>query len=1007
MKRKLALLLALIMVLSLVPANVFANDPAPGFAGSVSSPASAPTGTRADSPGRVYSITVDVGLISQYLGVGTADPAYFGIALNLVGGNATNLRFVSPGSVALPRPGEPLPNPQVTPPLLTSFNVPTRYHGPGTSPTLYLPVTNVILPAAAAGGSLTGDMWLTGHQSAMLWLSPAGLEGLTAGSITIQLPFPIRVNTAADRLYARLGHASGTTILARGNLMNIDTTGIGIVYNGPDPVVFEWEAVLDHIEVRESVVGAIVGRPQDPHFPVAHGLLTVDGVVQRPASQEAPGRAQATGQQPLMIRLLGPAGYVWDWDDDRFEVVDPYGILIPGAYTTHVFQIGTNREELIIRFNGIERTTVPHLVGQLGRLSIRGLELVPHGGTARTGDLYVNVRVGFGGMPFQLGPVAGTTGANRVGFPANPWSGAPDIPYAHGAWRAFRSGTHTEDLLVARRVIPAITLETIGDLPELRSGYAIGWGSHRPTFIEEGTFPWAPAQHASSAGDLNPGRPTTGRSAVLRLQENVNNALDMSLGRYVDFTVPEGFTLTGFQWRYYTGTTMPADNAGWTSVSRPYAHENPGVNVNFLDDNTVRLRRNIRAQVHGESWPAYDATEDELDEYLRQALRTPTRNTTVRLEVRFFVSVEAGSAGRGLDEMVVTVTGPGVNNLDERANSISVAEVFDPVTIRHIGDPILVDLIGHEQNIYHANAGAIQVTETEGGMLQMGTRLWVQVAPRYGIGHPLAISRGTVLTDAASGLGLTVRQVTQANMAFQTHAGIIVEVTSESTEGNPGTITFDGITLFGHVYHGDAYYLIVTGPAIAENHVGVVGSGVYHSQALGGFLNPPYYVEIIETLQEEGFGDNRALSLNGVTFTTGVNFRGVANPIIWRRLPGMQHEGGFVSMRAFALAAGIDEANITWASRVATISGFNYFGQSVVVSVSPDSNRATIVTDGIPTDVDIAMMADGLTGPYGTVRPLHEAGTIYLPLRFMFNVFGYSEFYTLVRQGQSAVISAN
>ena len=111
-------------------------------------------------------------------------------------------------------------------------------------------------------------------------------------------------------------------------------------------------------------------------------------------------------------------------------------------------------------------------------------------------------------------------------------------------------------------------------------------------------------------------------------------------------------------------------------------------------------------------------------------------------------------------------------------------------------------------------------------------------------------------------------------------------------------------------------------------------------------------------------------------------------------------------MRAFAYAAGVDTDNISWASRVATITGFNYQGQIVVVSVTPDSNMATVVTDGIPTFVDIAMMADGLTGPYSTVRPLHEGGTIYLPLRFMFNVFGYQNYYDLVRQGQSAVITA-
>jgi hypothetical protein len=293
----------------------------------------------------------------------------------------------------------------------------------------------------------------------------------------------------------------------------------------------------------------------------------------------------------------------------------------------------------------------------------------------------------------------------------------------------------------------------------------------------------------------------------------------------------------------------------------------------------------------------------------------------------------------------------------------------------------------------------------------LGTQLTIGVVRYYNPDNfPLRISRGTVIEDPTTGARLTVRDVSPPAIATggQAQQWFTVEVTRESTNDLPGAFTIDGITLFGHVYRGERYFLVVSGPAIAENHFGVLTHAAANATtpfSRGIHLTPPFAVEIIDLTGEFDVGD-RADSLDGVTFTTGVAFRGVANPIIWRRLPGMQHEGGFVSMRAFALAAGIDEANISWASRVATISGVNYQGQTVVVSVTPDSNRATIVVDGIPSDVDIAMMADGLTGPDGTVRPVHEAGTIYLPLRFMFNVFGYTDYYNLVRQGQSAVITA-
>jgi len=120
----------------------------------------------------------------------------------------------------------------------------------------------------------------------------------------------------------------------------------------------------------------------------------------------------------------------------------------------------------------------------------------------------------------------------------------------------------------------------------------------------------------------------------------------------------------------------------------------------------------------------------------------------------------------------------------------------------------------------------------------------------------------------------------------------------------------------------------------------------------------------------------------------------------------MTHEGGFIQARHFAVTVGVDPADIHWdnATRTATVSGWDYQGNWVTVILVEGSTTAQILRDGEATlIVDIAEFAPG-TAPIGTLAPVFRHGRIYMPARFLFNVFGYSADYRFSRPAGTNLI---
>jgi hypothetical protein len=540
-------------------------------------------------------------------------------------------------------------------------------------------------------------------------------------------------------------------------------------------------------------------------------------------------------------------------------------------------------------------------------------------------------------------------------------------------WRLDWYNLLTENLHVATRLTAALSLHVHGDLPYLRSGS-----------VDE-----------EYAQDY-----VTGTTARLQVRENVPSALGLGIGAPITFTFPEGIEIMSFRYRMYpTGSA----NGGWG-----WRPGNDYKTTNWIIPNA-------------DGTPLVTGTGGELTRFSADG-QSVTLNRSIphvanprarTLEVEFRLAVEGGYEWKTGNTIDVTVSGLAVEaNLAGADATIAVANVFDPVLVDFPELPITVPHVFLEQNIDHEAIGDIVITETAGNRLAINDEIWIYVQRTY-IQRPWDIiltNNGGVIHDDS---GLTVRveqfNVTEVpGLTTQFH-GLRLVVTGTSGLDTPGTVTLANNRVFGHVYPGEEYHIVVTGPAIARNHilVSAVESGVSFASGApspatqlqnrrGVFSSMPYYEELIDaseqiTGEEPGFDRP---SLAGVTIREGVAIGPVASPLYFESVPGTSLVAGYVSARAFAIISGFE--NIHWnnVSRIATLSGYDANGLWTVIQLSPNSYEATVTRGGTTTHPDIAFVA-GDSGPVGTIAPIHRNDRLYLPLRFMFNILGFDQYYEI------------
>ena len=873
-------------------------------------------------------------------------------------------------------------------------------------------------------------------------LVPQGADG------NLDITFPVhRVRHQDARIEVRLGGPNGR-VVAEGPLAAFEARGIAIEEG--DIVVFEHTAVLETLTIRELSPGVLVRHVN----------------------------ADANRNQSVAIRLTAPAGYVWDRNVGTNANITIDGVTHPQTiwHNTHntdvrqqhrpptwvalyndphapgspfitsplnlmqwhctvdgIYTLPDGRQEMLIIFDNLTRNPAFPLIP--GAIQLHNLRLIAGpDAPAVQEEVNIDVRVGtvcaygyrgwINTFPNPQAPTGmwcvsmpgGATPAPPSPPPQPTTPGAlyrPDAPAASTpppvltqntpcyffsnpgrfptslaqvtttaanqvgtqlalGWRNLPSGTgatpaapgHTRtDVTVARRAEAGLELSVYGNEVEMVSGSVDNWANNSVNMLR------------------------TGRTQRLVISEIVANALQLSPGHPITFTFPEGVQVVGIHYRVYPYTVQ----RGFPWETRN-AGQQWNIQTRFVDANTVTVANTLNRHY-----------------------------ATREMHVYFDIAVEAGFVAKhGTSDINVTVTGPGVALLPQTANTIAVAQVVDPITVTFPA-PINIEEFGREHNLLQRTPiGNIVIEEAEAGMLEMGTEVEVFIARSF-IQRPYDITLvpGTVVIDDNSGLRLTAMETFSEMRAGARVVGVRFTVTAQSRV-NAGRVTLQGNDIFGHVYPGEEYWLVVSGDAIAANHAVVHGESRVNSPAAwnhnrpipGVFTTMPFYSQLIDyvTGGDETTERPRANSLRGVTFSPDVDFEG-APQMIWHRADGMRHEAGFVGARAFATVAGVTPDNIEWASGVATIAGWDYQGRWVRITLTQGSTEAQIVRGSAPglsdilvTTVDIAAFAEGLSGPTGTVYPVFRHNRIYLPFRFLFNAFGYSADYTLHREGNVAVV---
>lgn len=978
MKREIALLLVLAMVLSLVPANLFAQPARMGTVSDLITQSSYgnaaegrawgrhPSGNEFNNPALGWDHVLDTVTVSvdmfRLRNLVAATPAGFNFRIELTeGAEFPDTNF--PGWSAYGIAGIPHEFR-----ALQSNSEMVFAGGFGNA------IAGISVSFLRISGSV-GIINMVYHNPDGTGRFPGNMDGF------LEFTMPIaRVRNDQAHLVLRATNNPGAPELVNARIAAFPGRGIEIVEG--DVVYFETVARLNHIRVNELAANAITDGVL---YDMAGRSFGVLGFPTTPAPFGA-----RSGVPNLAVRFTAPANYFWSTGGTpALGVSVPQPIVLTGDYFTATTYMNGGRHELLIVISNPGRTSVAAIAALLGSYQFENLRLVPGENAPLTGEVRIDIRVGrivtvLGGGGATAG--CGTTGVTPPGVPVGPdgsiWlcpCGLANCPIVGCTcataglvrWEPLRGPGAPQpirtNVLVARRVVSDLTLETYGDeLPELRSGYV-------------------------SAHIVDPTQAfVTGTTAQVLLRENVPGALGLGLGHPIHFSFPEGVQVMGvryrldgpggwgdhgrFNWDHATGT-----NNGW-HLRGIAANVNPFVTVGA---NHVTIRHDV-------------------------ASATVART----LQVEFRVSVEAGFEHKFGDVIPVEVTGSGVAALVD--NTVDVAEVWDPVTVVLEGDPIELEFVGRENNIPRTPLGDIVITETRPGALTVGSNLWIhlerQLLPRP---WDITLIEGTILVDPVSGLAVTVTRNHQVTSAGQNTLVLQLTVISAShTEDREGVITLGANEVFGIVYYDEIYSIVVTGNAVAQNHNFVANVGLPLPGApvnpLGTFNTAPYSAPIFAPIERDTglTPGNRANSLAGVRFSPEMNIGGVTPPVLWERLPGMAYEAGFVAARSFAVTAGVTDDNIIWSAGVATLSGWDYQGQWVTVILTQGSATATIVRNGVPGTVDIAEFAEGQSGPAGTVVPLFRHDRIYLPFRFLFNAFGYSNYYTLTREGNAAVISA-
>jgi len=531
----------------------------------------------------------------------------------------------------------------------------------------------------------------------------------------------------------------------------------------------------------------------------------------------------------------------------------------------------------------------------------------------------------------------------------------------------------------------------------------IRWNANGWQSFSAGTRTWNEAEYGLRDG----AEPTEGRSGDqgywsygegagawtqwVRLQENAVGAWGAGLGMDITFSVPD-----------HGGAVIIGASVAIPDTNWPYTHNN-GQYYN-LSDGDGEPDRNTRGV-----WNYADARGVLVTpNYVRitPALQNWAERAGLRnIDIRFQLSLEPGYEDKHGPDVDITVTGPSVANL-LGSNVVTAMTVMDPITVDVDMTPLTVT-DSSTYNVAVRDIGEIVIRETEYGRLRKGDDIWVYVIGARANEVEFTADIVATVNTAESGLVLTRGSTLRHRWSNSWINGIRFTVEERSHErasrdnNELGEIIITGGKITGPVYPGAEYEVVVSGNNVANSNytvfenrqftsIGTVDSFIdSRSRSWRLFDSEPYQEAAFEYDVETSAPPpaeveappaivSQSLTLNA--FSPEIN--GV-KPFVMVQVSG-DTSVGMVSPRVIAEFFG-GTANWDANTGTATINGTHVDGSAVEVTLQAGATTGTINGQSFDIATYSGSAAPGLVSVYTS-----ESNNFYVPMRFMTNAFGYT-----------------
>ena len=381
------------------------------------------------------------------------------------------------------------------------------------------------------------------------------------------------------------------------------------------------------------------------------------------------------------------------------------------------------------------------------------------------------------------------------------------------------------------------------------------------------------------------------------------------------------------------------------------------------------------------------------------------------LEIRFFLSLEAGYEWKYGSDVTVSIGGAGASNLPEAQRTQVIGRAVDPIvaSVTAANVPVTEVETGTLYNIIgRAPIEDVTLDVITNAAFEVGSEIWVYVTSDI-LARSLDLSLSSIptLTVEGSALRFDTGRILRPSVGTHGREGVAFTVMRAPDAGDNPVITLSNLFVEGQAFPGVEYQIVVSGTAIANNDQEVYRAntstaaegGALRHMSRGVFTTLPYNGTVVANVfggvwdhaPEGGPGGITVPPVRELRLWEGMGaVSGVDTPFFWHRLND-ELVVGMVALRVFADFVG--DSNPTWdqATQTAQVIAYDRNGNQVTLAVQANNTQAAIQNAGQPQqNVDIATAARGASGPAGTVMPLFVNDRIYLPLRFVAETFGYT-----------------